>query len=233
MGKIRDAERTRGRILAAATREFAAKGFDGARVDVIAARARTNKQMLYHYFGDKRGLFTAVVKAHLEGKARTHEAAPPDVADMLPYYFEAAESDREWLRFLLWEALSYGEREVLGEEVRCEAMQRGVERMRRAQLNGAMPRGIGAEHAVLAMMSLATFPWAFPQITRLLTGVGPSDAGFRRAYAVVLREIAERLRDPPASAPAAAAAATATPAAAPAPRARSSSKRAGGVKSGR
>lgn len=62
MGKIRDAERTRGRILAAAKREFAAKGFDGSRVDVIAARAHTNKQMLYHYFGGKEALFTATLE---------------------------------------------------------------------------------------------------------------------------------------------------------------------------
>lgn len=58
----RDPDATRARILAAATAEFAKNGLGGARVDAIAARARSNKRMLYHYFGSKEGLFTAVVE---------------------------------------------------------------------------------------------------------------------------------------------------------------------------
>src|SRR5689334_24240710 len=60
---IRDAGRTQGAILAAATREFARYGMGGARVDRIAARARTNKRMLYYYFGNKEALFLAVLES--------------------------------------------------------------------------------------------------------------------------------------------------------------------------
>ena len=59
----RDAGRTQAAILAAATREFAHHGLGGARVDRIAARARTNKRMLYYYFGNKETLFLAVLEA--------------------------------------------------------------------------------------------------------------------------------------------------------------------------
>src|SRR2546427_2012489 len=59
-GSARDPERTREQILSAALQEFSAKGFAGARVDVIARRAAINKRMLYHYFGDKAGLFREV-----------------------------------------------------------------------------------------------------------------------------------------------------------------------------
>ena len=59
----RDPERTRGAILAAATQEFTANGLTGARVDAIAQRARVNKRMIYHYFGDKDGLYLAVLEA--------------------------------------------------------------------------------------------------------------------------------------------------------------------------
>jgi AcrR family transcriptional regulator len=58
----RDAGQTRKRILDAATVEFARKGLGGARVDAIAARAKSNKRMIYHYFGSKEGLFTAVLE---------------------------------------------------------------------------------------------------------------------------------------------------------------------------
>lgn len=57
-----DADRTRSDILAVATREFARQGFNGARMDEIAARTRTTKRMIYYYFGDKRGLYVAVLE---------------------------------------------------------------------------------------------------------------------------------------------------------------------------
>ncbi|WP_170565515.1 TetR/AcrR family transcriptional regulator [Ruegeria atlantica] len=58
----RDAEVTRKNILEAATIEFSEKGFAGARVDLIASRSGANKNMLYHYFGNKEALFTAVLE---------------------------------------------------------------------------------------------------------------------------------------------------------------------------
>jgi AcrR family transcriptional regulator len=57
-----NAERTKREILAAATREFAARGLSGARVDAIAARTRTTKRMIYYYFGGKEKLYIAVLE---------------------------------------------------------------------------------------------------------------------------------------------------------------------------
>ncbi len=62
-GNARDPERTRAVILAAATGEITEKGLGGARVDEIAERAGVNKRMIYHYFGDKDGLYLAVLEA--------------------------------------------------------------------------------------------------------------------------------------------------------------------------
>jgi AcrR family transcriptional regulator len=52
---------SRQRILAAATTEFAARGFDGTTVDRISARARLNKAMIYYHFRSKRALYTCVL----------------------------------------------------------------------------------------------------------------------------------------------------------------------------
>ncbi|MFG3333089.1 TetR/AcrR family transcriptional regulator [Streptomyces tendae] len=60
--RTRDAARTQAEILDVATREFARAGYDGARVDEIAARTRTTKRMIYYYFGNKEQLFTAVLE---------------------------------------------------------------------------------------------------------------------------------------------------------------------------
>jgi AcrR family transcriptional regulator len=62
----RDAVRTQAAILEAATQEFARHGLGGARVDSIAARAKTNKRMLYYYFGGKEDLFLAVLERAYE-----------------------------------------------------------------------------------------------------------------------------------------------------------------------
>ena len=54
------------RIVAAARDEFAKRGFAGARVERIAAKAGVNKQLLFYYYHSKRGLFQAVLGAAVE-----------------------------------------------------------------------------------------------------------------------------------------------------------------------
>jgi AcrR family transcriptional regulator len=62
-GKVtRNRDRTRNKILAAARDEFAEKGLGGARVENVAARAGSNKRMLYYYFQSKDDLFLAVLE---------------------------------------------------------------------------------------------------------------------------------------------------------------------------
>ncbi len=78
----RQPARTREQILRAAVVEFAGKGLGGARVDQIARRAGANKRMLYHYFGNKRDLFLAVLERiyddirHAEAKLHLEELDP-------------------------------------------------------------------------------------------------------------------------------------------------------------
>jgi AcrR family transcriptional regulator len=61
-GRVHDAEGTRQAILNAAEQVFAEHGFDGARIDTIAETAGYNKSLIFHYYGDKLGLYTAVIK---------------------------------------------------------------------------------------------------------------------------------------------------------------------------
>ena len=60
--RTNDPARTTAEILQVATREFAAKGLAGARIDEIAAATRTSKRMIYYYFGSKDGLYLAVLE---------------------------------------------------------------------------------------------------------------------------------------------------------------------------
>src|SRR4051812_21368249 len=80
----RNAAKTKGTILKAATAEFCRRGFDGARVETISARSKSNIRLLYQYFGDKTGLYLAVLERVYseirtkEQELRLDEFAPED-----------------------------------------------------------------------------------------------------------------------------------------------------------
>ena len=44
-------------------REIASLGLSGSRINVIADKCKTSKRMIYYYFGDKEGLYRAVIES--------------------------------------------------------------------------------------------------------------------------------------------------------------------------
>ncbi|MGC8763807.1 MAG: TetR/AcrR family transcriptional regulator [Acidobacteriota bacterium] len=68
-------------ILRAALREFAGRGFEGARVERVARAARVNKALLYYYYGSKAGLYEAVLLRNFE---KVHGALAGALALPLP-----------------------------------------------------------------------------------------------------------------------------------------------------
>ena len=111
----RDPQGTRDRILAAALAEFSKHGFAGARVARIARRARVNKRMLYHYFGNKEDLFREIFDRKLRERAGWITEAPSDLGASLRYWFAMACEDSDWIRLTQWEALGLGEGPVIQE----------------------------------------------------------------------------------------------------------------------
>lgn len=99
---VRDGQRSRRRLLDAATVEFAALGIAGARVDRIADAAKVNKSQMYSYFGSKDGLFDAVLHDRLEELV----GAVPLTADDLPGYavrlYDLYVERPELLRLATW-----------------------------------------------------------------------------------------------------------------------------------
>lgn len=61
--QVKDTEQ---RILEAAIREFAAKGFDGARTTAIASQAGVTHAMLHYYFRSKENLFGRIFKDKMQ-----------------------------------------------------------------------------------------------------------------------------------------------------------------------
>lgn len=105
--RVRDPERTRANILHAALVEFSARGFAGASIDAIAARSNANKRMIYHYFGNKRGLWLAVLEAAYERvrtaevKLHLEELEPEDaMRKLVAFTFDAFIGDRTFINLL-------------------------------------------------------------------------------------------------------------------------------------
>ena len=108
---------TREALLAAATEAFAAHGFDGARVDRIAASAGVNKAMISYHFGGKAGLYRAILEASLgalaERLARTRDdSRPADVRlrSFVEAFVETVESQPFLPQMLLREVIGGGRR---------------------------------------------------------------------------------------------------------------------------
>jgi AcrR family transcriptional regulator len=189
----RDPGRTRARILAAALAEFAAKGFAGARVDAIARRAKGNKRMLYHYFGNKEALFSAVLRHKMEERRSWAVAISNDPAERLPFWFKNACEDPDWVRLLEWEALQ-GAAKVIDEKKRQAASADWLQRMRQRQRAGQMTSAADPCHLALAIQSLTMFPAAFPQLVRLATGRSIQDPKFQNSYRKFLQEFASAFK---------------------------------------
>jgi AcrR family transcriptional regulator len=196
----RDPRGTQDRILAAALAEFAAEGFAGARVARIARRARVNKRMLYHYFGNKEDLFREIFDRKLRERAGWITEAPADLGASLTYWFEMACEDSDWIRLIQWEALGTGEGPVVREEERKASLKAALGDLRNRQQRGLLPRDLDAGQLLLAILGLITYPLAFPQVTRMVTGKSPSDPGFRKEHAELLRRLSEALGGRPSAA---------------------------------
>ncbi|HUM12667.1 MAG TPA: TetR/AcrR family transcriptional regulator [Myxococcaceae bacterium] len=112
----RDATATREVLLDAATLVFAEKGFAGARVDEIAARAGANKALIYAYYGDKSGIYRAVLSSRLGefadpalSEALAAEVSPRRaLEEIVRRFLRMLIRDRAFSRLLAWDLLSNG-----------------------------------------------------------------------------------------------------------------------------
>jgi AcrR family transcriptional regulator len=193
MGELRDAARTRAKIMAAARDEFAARGFAGARIEAIAQKAGVAKQLVYHYFPGKAALFEET----LESKYLQHR--PPEARDEGPgelflQRFRAAGHDPVWVRFLTWEAAEHVAGDpIIAEDPRRDAIARQTAAVEKRQARGDLPADLPADLLVLAISSLATYPLAFGQLTQMITGLAPEDPEFQSRWMAFLDTLARKL----------------------------------------
>ena len=163
-------EGTRAVLLKAARAAFAEGGLEGARVDDIARRAGANKQLVYHYFGSKDGLYTAVLEA-VYHEIRDQEAAlrldtlPAEEAmrRLIEFSFDYLRKSPDFVRILsdenahqgrhLQAARSVAEMNRPIIELIRKTLERGVD-------EGIFRRGLDPFHLYLSIAGMSFFYFA-------------------------------------------------------------------------
>jgi AcrR family transcriptional regulator len=180
---------TRERILASARKEFADKGFEGARVHKIAGDAGVNKAMIYYHFSSKERLYGAILE-DLFGHARAFLdrvlAEDMNVEDrfseLARFYVDIFESSPELPPIILREMASGGER-IRGMFSRTilevEAPRRIRALVEEGVQKGALRR-VDPAHTVISFIGMNLFYLLFSPLVNSIWEI-EDDETFRRS----------------------------------------------------
>lgn len=118
-------------LLDAGKTEFANFGYDGARLERIAAKAGCAKRMLYYYFGNKKDVYLAVIEQSYSDIRESEEQLNLDALEPLQALhalaqksFEYHEQNQEFTRLVLQENFQGGE--MLGQISKTELLRKAA-----------------------------------------------------------------------------------------------------------
>ena len=103
------------KIIKAAIKVFAAKGYDGASMDEIAQAARLTKPMIYYHFKNKKSLYLYLLESHVErfySRLQDILSSPRDhrqiLSMLIDYYDESFRTNPEMLQLFQRETAGNG-----------------------------------------------------------------------------------------------------------------------------
>jgi AcrR family transcriptional regulator len=156
----RDRERTSGTILKIATELFFERGYAAVPISLIAKQASVTKSLIYHYFGDKQGLWLAVKDAAVATYAEQQRAvfsstetghSEVAVADSAAAYFSFIQKHPEIARMFALECFE-GEFEPGATE--RELQTNGIAFIEGLQSKGVLRKDIQADMMLAVFSSL-------------------------------------------------------------------------------
>jgi TetR/AcrR family transcriptional regulator len=179
--RLRDPERSREAILAAAEDSFARLGFEGTSLQQIGEAAGVARSTPAYFFGSKAALYDAVLARVIaraqETMARAYAKGDeaPSVEDAVDSYVGAAieflSQDRNFVRLIQREALGEGSRVA-------EFFGRAVEDGIVALAPAAAKAGITPERLVLDLTALCWYPFAHEHTLLPALGMKARDPAF-------------------------------------------------------
>lgn len=178
----RDSDATKRRLIDAATQEFAARGIAGARVDRIAAAAKSNKAQIYHYFGSKDALFDAAFADMAAGTVNDVPLDPSDLPGYAGRLFDSYER-RPWVqRLVTWYLLERADRQHGLMAPIVESNRAKVDAVAAAQRLGLISDRFPAPE-LLALVLHVSLVWALT-MPEYLAVMGPVDAESKRQLVI-------------------------------------------------
>jgi AcrR family transcriptional regulator len=212
----RSGEATRRRILDAAEHEFAAKGFDGARLAAIAHAAEVPQALIHHHFGDKAGLYRAVLERALAAIAAVgwhilDTLGPPRkrargkrfgrgelqtlieaLVGMLVGFYS---THSRVLRILRHEAMRGGP--LAGELVRAHVkpqLDDVVARFEQMRESGEVRADVDPRHLCISTIAMACFPYTEDAFLEAVWSLDPQSPEFVEARrAEIVRTVMARI----------------------------------------
>jgi AcrR family transcriptional regulator len=179
----------RSALLAAARGLFARRGFHEVSTREIARAAEVNPAMIHYYFGDKEGLYRAMLETvfdRLFGEVRQVVASSgrtSPIEEIVELYAETLTRDPWIPRLMIREVLSDGApfREEFIERFAAPASALVPSVMHSEQETGRVRADLDPRLATLSLMGMILFPFlAFPVASRVF-GLQLND-DFRRRF---------------------------------------------------
>lgn len=176
-----DTEKTRRQLLEAGARQFAVGGFSAARMEAIGRDAGVNKERVYRYFGDKRGLYAAVLANQLDtvlDGVDIRGTGPEAVGTYAGELFDRFQENPIPARLLAWESLEL-DQPVLAEHRAALCAQRST------AIQAALPEidENGAQQLLLSIVALTASWWTLAHLAGVILG-GLTDDAQRRSTIV-------------------------------------------------
>jgi TetR/AcrR family transcriptional regulator len=157
----RDPDATRLAILDSAETIFVEKGFAAASMSDIAAHAAVTKSLIHHHFGSKEELWLEVKRRSLEEYIKAQSAIMASttadretLAESMRIYFHFLEHNPGFVRLSAWMNL---EDPKLSAPANPDLLHRGVERLRKAQAQGAFRSDVDAWHIMFTVFALSNY----------------------------------------------------------------------------
>jgi AcrR family transcriptional regulator len=206
----RDPERTRAEILEVATREFADNGFDGGRVDEIAARTRTTKRMIYYYFESKENLYIEVLRNAYASIRAAEQELDVDQSDpraairrLAELTFDHHESHADFIRLVSIENIARAEHMAKlpsFSELNSPAIAVIGKILDRGYADGSFTRQIDPLDLHMMISSFCVFRVANRYTFRTIFGLDLTDPDARAHYRAMLGDMVVGYLTAPAAA---------------------------------
>lgn len=179
------AEDVRAGLIAAATELFTQRGFDGVGLREVATAAGVTPAMVSYYFGDKQGLYVAMIESAFRrlidrvaalARRESHEEADPLLAFVRMHIATLAEEP--WAPQLILREVLAGEgplRERFIEEFARRMSETLLTLLEEGIEEGRLRPDLDPRLAMLSLMGLCVFPYLSHPISGPVLGIELDD----------------------------------------------------------